>query len=93
MIDVIIPAYNSHETIEYTLMSIAMQNIVKKLNVYIIDDNSKSNYITTNLKLNLDASRNASNSNWNDLSGNDLNGKVNGAIYKIIIILKDLIVI
>lgn len=44
MIDVVIPAYNSHETIEYTLMSIAMQNIVKKLNVYIIDDNSKSNY-------------------------------------------------
>ena len=59
----------------------------------IQEDNSKSNYITTNLKLNLDASRNASNSNWNDLSGNDLNGKVNGAIYKIIIILKDLIVI
>ena len=48
----------------------------------IQEDNSKSNYITTNLKLNLDASRNASNSNWNDLSGNDLNGKVNGAIYK-----------
>ena len=41
----------------------------------IQEDNSKSNYITTNLKLNLDASRNASNSNWNDLSGNDLNGK------------------
>lgn len=29
MIDIIIPAFNAHETIEYTLMSIAMQKIKK----------------------------------------------------------------
>ena len=36
MIDVIIPAYNAHKTIEQTLTSIAFQSIVDKLNVYII---------------------------------------------------------
>ena len=54
-----------------------------KFNGFAIkEDNSKNNYITTNLQLNLDANKSASNSSWNDLSGNNLNGKVNGAIYK-----------
>lgn len=44
MIDVIIPAYNAHETIEHTLSSIAFQDCVDILNVYIIDDCSDSNY-------------------------------------------------
>ena len=38
MIDIIIPAYNAHDTIEKSLMSISMQTIKEKLNVYIIDD-------------------------------------------------------
>ena len=41
MIDVIIPAYNAHNTIEQTLTSIAFQSIVDKLNVYIINDCGK----------------------------------------------------
>lgn len=41
MIDVIIPAYNAHKTIEQTLTSIAFQSIVDKLNVYIINDCGK----------------------------------------------------
>lgn len=41
MIDVIIPAYNAHKTIEQTLTSIAFQNIVDKLNVYIVNDCGK----------------------------------------------------
>lgn len=41
MIDVIIPAYNAHKTIEQTLTSIAFQSIVDKLNVYIINDYGK----------------------------------------------------
>ena len=44
MIDILIPAYNSHETIEYTLFSLAYQNIANKLNIYIINDGSKNNY-------------------------------------------------
>ncbi len=44
MIDVIIPAYNAHKTIEQTLTSIAFQNIVDKLNVYIVNDCSKKDY-------------------------------------------------
>lgn len=44
MIDVIIPAYNAHDTIERTLFSIAYQENVKDLNVYIINDASKSDY-------------------------------------------------
>lgn len=44
MIDVIIPAYNAHKTIERTLFSIAYQDYVSKVCVYIIDDNSKNNY-------------------------------------------------
>lgn len=44
MIDIIIPAYNAHSTIENTLMSIAMQTIKHKINVYIIDDASEYSY-------------------------------------------------
>lgn len=44
MIDIIIPAYNSHKTIINTLLSINMQTIKDKVNVYIINDNSNKNY-------------------------------------------------
>ena len=44
MIDIIIPAYNAHETICKTLLSICMQNIKNEINVYIIDDCSDKNY-------------------------------------------------
>jgi len=44
MIDIIIPAYNAHETICETLFSIAMQTMRDKINVYIIDDCSKNDY-------------------------------------------------
>ena len=44
MIDVIIPAFNAYETIDKTLASIAFQDCVDKLNVYIVDDCSKKNY-------------------------------------------------
>ena len=38
MIDIIIPAYNAHETISRTLYSICYQTISKRLNVYLIND-------------------------------------------------------
>lgn len=44
MIDVIIPAYNAHETICETLFSIAMQSVKEKLNVYIVNDCSDNDY-------------------------------------------------
>ena len=44
MIDIIIPAYNAHKTITKTLFSICLQDIKDKINVYIIDDNSKEKY-------------------------------------------------
>ena len=44
MIDVIIPAYNSLDTIEYTLSSIAYQSISSLLNVYVVNDCSDYNY-------------------------------------------------
>ena len=44
MIDIIIPAYNSHNTIEQTLFSIAYQDMAKDVNVYIVDDCSKKSY-------------------------------------------------
>ncbi len=44
MIDVIIPAYNSHKTIEQTLFSIVYQDIADKVNVYIVDDASTHGY-------------------------------------------------
>ena len=44
MIDIIIPAYNAHETIHKTLFSICLQDIVDKINVIIIDDCSSKPY-------------------------------------------------
>jgi len=44
MIDVIIPAYNSYETIDRTLSSIALQDIIENINVYIVNDGSKYSY-------------------------------------------------
>lgn len=44
MIDVIITAYNAHETIRKSLMSIQIQYIKDKIKVYIIDDASDKPY-------------------------------------------------
>ena len=44
MIDIIIPAYNAHDTLYKTLSSIALQTIKDKVNVYIINDYSKKSY-------------------------------------------------
>ena len=44
MIDVIIPAYNSYETIDRTLSSLALQDFIKNINVYIVNDGSKYGY-------------------------------------------------
>lgn len=44
MIDIIMPAYNAHDTIEFSLMSLAMQTIKEKINVYIVDDASNYGY-------------------------------------------------
>ena len=44
MIDVIIPAYNAHDTIEKTIYSLLIQSISKNINVLIIDDCSKYDY-------------------------------------------------
>lgn len=44
MIDVIIPAYNAHNTIFQLLCSIGYQTIVDKVNVTIVNDNSSSDY-------------------------------------------------
>ena len=44
MIDVIIPTYNAHKTIDKTLISIAMQDFVDKINVYIVNDGSDKDY-------------------------------------------------
>lgn len=44
MIDIIIPAYNAHDTIEKTLFSIAYQENVDNLNVYIVNDASEDDY-------------------------------------------------
>ena len=43
MLDIIIPAYNAHKTIDYTLMSIAIQ-IYKNYKVTIVNDNSDKDY-------------------------------------------------
>ena len=45
MIDIIIPAYNSHETIIDTLMSIGIQTYRDRVKVYICNDKSDSDYI------------------------------------------------
>ena len=44
MIDIIIPAYNAHETIKNTLLSICLQTMKEKIKVYIIDDCSDKDY-------------------------------------------------
>lgn len=44
MIDVIIPVYNAHKTIERTLLSINFQTIKDEINIYIIDDASDETY-------------------------------------------------
>jgi len=44
MIDIIIPTYNSYDTIERTLNSINIQTIKDKVNIYIIDDCSDKSY-------------------------------------------------
>lgn len=44
MIDIIIPAYNAHKTIDRTLFSIAYQENIKDINVYIINDKSDNDY-------------------------------------------------
>lgn len=43
-IDIIIPAYNAQKTINRTLCSIAMQDNIDDLNIYIVNDGSKKNY-------------------------------------------------
>ncbi len=44
MIDIIIPCYNSHTTIEKTLNSIIIQSMKDKIHVLIVDDHSNHNY-------------------------------------------------
>lgn len=44
MIDIIIPAYNAHKTINQTLASIAFQDCVDLLNIYIVNDCSEKDY-------------------------------------------------
>ena len=44
MIDVIIPAYNAHDTIERTLASIAYQQNIDQIKVYIVNDASYKDY-------------------------------------------------
>lgn len=44
MIDVIIPAYNAHDTIKRTLFSILTQSIKDRIKVYIVDDCSDKGY-------------------------------------------------
>ena len=44
MIDIIIPAYNAHDTIEETLFSIAYQENVSDFKVYIVNDASDKDY-------------------------------------------------
>ena len=44
MIDIIIPVYNARKTLELTLMSIKLQTIIDKINIYLIDDDSSEDY-------------------------------------------------
>ena len=44
MIDIIIPVYNARKILELTLMSIKLQTIIDKINIYLIDDNSSEDY-------------------------------------------------
>ena len=44
MIDLIIPCYNAHDTIERTLCSVYMQTICKDIHIILVDDNSDKPY-------------------------------------------------
>lgn len=44
MIDIIIPAYNAHDTIEKSLLSILIQSEINNINVYIVNDCSDHDY-------------------------------------------------
>jgi glycosyltransferase involved in cell wall biosynthesis len=44
MVDIVIPAYNAHDTLERTLISITTQTMYKELKVILVDDNSKEDY-------------------------------------------------
>jgi len=44
MINIIIPAYNSHNTIEKTIASIATQTIADKIEIILVDDYSEKDY-------------------------------------------------
>ena len=44
MIDIIIPCYNAHDTVEKTLQSIVFQTIKDKIKVYLVDDASDKPY-------------------------------------------------
>ncbi len=43
-VDIIIPAYNAHSTIEETLESISKQSVINLINIHIIDDHSVQTY-------------------------------------------------
>lgn len=44
MVDIIMPAYNAHDTIVKTLLSIALQTYKSNIHLYIVDDCSKVSY-------------------------------------------------
>ena len=44
MIDIIIPCYNAHDTLDKTLQSILIQSIKDKVNILIVDDKSDKDY-------------------------------------------------
>lgn len=44
MIDLIIPCYNAHDTIERTLCSVYMQTMCKYIHIILVDDNSDKPY-------------------------------------------------
>jgi glycosyltransferase involved in cell wall biosynthesis len=44
MINIIIPAYNAHETIEKTIASIAVQTISDQIEIILVDDASNNGY-------------------------------------------------
>jgi len=44
MIDIIIPAYNAHNTIKRTLLSISKQKNIDNIKTYIVNDGSKNDY-------------------------------------------------
>lgn len=44
MIDIIIPAFNAHETVEKTLSSIVIQTFIDEVKVCIVNDKSDKNY-------------------------------------------------